>query len=282
MSIIETASVGTGYRQLKEELATGTPPPSRQPKVIPLEQLAVMTSVFQPRSVGDESASEKHISTLMMAIMNETGNVLDPVTCWWSGKRWILLDGHHRLKAHTKLRATNKGAKAIPVTIFSGSLQLAHLQSIKLNVKDKLPMSPEDKTTKAWHLVMLSESLSKREIANVCKVGTNTISRMRAKRSELIEQFGDEWLKQIDDMSWKEILSFGVQRDYDEEWQEHMVADWTRRLQKTFGNKPQTQPELFARALEGYSPELYKQLAEWLRRDFEDEHDSDDDGDSDY
>lgn len=275
MSILEATSIGSGYRQLEEELATGTPPPAIQRKVIPLEQLEVMTSVFQPRSVGDDFASEKHTKTLMEAIMQETGNVLDPVTCWWSGRRWLVLDGHHRLAAYNKLRESNKGAKAIPVTVFLGSLQSAHLESIRLNSKDKLAMSRENKSTKAWHLVMLSVNLSKREIANVCKVGTNTVSRMRARRLELIEQFGEKWLEQIDDMSWKEVLNFGVQRDYDEEWQDRTVNDWTRRLQKTFGNTPQKQPELFARALEGYSPELYKGLAEWLRDDFGDEFDGD-------
>lgn len=267
----ETASFWSGYRQLEEELATGTVQPPKPlpafPKKIPIDQLEVVTSVFQPRAVGDELASERHIAGLMEAIMHETGNVLDPVTVWWSGKRWLILDGHHRLQAHNKLRAKGKGAGVIPVTIFKGTLQDAHLESIRLNAKDKLAMGKEDKLTKAWHIVMLNSSLSVREIATVCKVGKSSVGRMNNKRVELIEKHEGEWLDIVDGLAWREVVNLSIEREIDDEWEERQAIEWAKRLNKTFGNKPQNQPQLFAKAIEIYSPHLYEQLVEWLGRE---------------
>lgn len=276
----ETASFWSGYQQLEEELATGTAQPPKplsvSPKQLPLDQLEVMTSVFQPRAIGDELASERHISVLMEAIMHEQGNVLDPLVVWWSGKRWLILDGHHRLEAHNKLRVQDKGPRAIPVIVYLGSLHQAHIESIRLNAKDKLAMGSDDKATKAWHLVMLNSEMSVRDIATACKVGKSSVSRMNTKRKELIEKYGDDWLEEVDGLTWKQVINLDNQRDIDEEWEDRQVIEWARRLNKTFGSKPQNQPVIFARALERYSPHLYRGLAEWLRHDFSDEFDDGD------
>lgn len=278
----ETASFQAGYRQLEEELATGTAfPPSplaHRPKRLPLPAIEVMTAVFQPRAIGDELASERHIQALMEAIMIAKNHELEPVDIWWSGMRWLVLDGHHRVEAHNRLQAQGKGARVIPVTVFRGSLQEAHLESIRLNAKDKLAMGKEDKLTKAWHIVTIDNEMTVREIGSTCKVGKSSVSRMKAKREELVQQYGDQWLDEVDGLTWGEVLSIGVKRDHDEEWEDRQVITWAKGLQKTFGNKPQRQPELFARALERYSPHLYKGLAEWLRHDFSDEFDDVDSG----
>ncbi|SFJ88166.1 hypothetical protein [Methylophaga sulfidovorans] len=281
----ETASFQDGYRQLEEELATGTAFPPKplphRPNRYPVSRLEFMTSVFQPRAIGDEFASERHIQALMEAIMHEKNHELDPVVIWWSGKRFLVLDGHHRVEAHNRLQAQGKGTGVIPVLTFRGSLREAHLESIRLNAKDKLAMGKEDKLTKAWHIVTIDNEMTVREIGSICKVGKSSVSRMKAKREELVQKYGEQWLDEVDGLTWKEVLSIGVKRDHDEEWEDRQVITWAKGLQKTFGNKPQRQPELFARALEKYSPHLYKGLAEWLRHDFRDEFD-DVDGDSDF
>jgi hypothetical protein len=269
---IETATFWTGYQQLETELATGTPhPPSpspASPKLLPVGRIEMMPSVFQPRVVGDELATDRHLASLMDAIMQEVGNVLDPVVVWWSGKRWLIIDGHHRLQAHTKLLSKKKGARTIPVNVFRGTLSQAHDESIRLNAKDKLAMAKEDKATKAWHIVVLNQEASIRKIASLCKVGKSSVGRMTKKRNDLIAMYDDEWLSMVDGMTWTEVLNFGVERDIDEEWEDRQVLEWAKRLNKTFGSKPQNQPELFARALERYSPHLLDGLAEYLRDDF--------------
>lgn len=264
----ETASFQAGYCQLEEELATGTAFPPKplphRPTRYPVSRLEFMTSVFQPRAIGDEFASGRHIEALMDAIMHEKNHELDPVVIWWSGKRWLVLDGHHRVEAHNRLQAKNKGASVIPVLTFRGSLREAHLESIRLNAKDKLAMGKEDKLTKAWHIVTIDNEMTVREIGSICKVGKSSVSRMKAKREELVQQYGEQWLDEVDGLTWKEILNIGVTREYDEEKGERQAEEWAKRLGRTFGNKLQKQPQTFFRAIEIHSPKLAKDLQDWL------------------
>lgn len=275
MSNQETASFWEGYRQLEEELASGTVQPRKpftaSPTRIPLEQLEVMLSVFQPRVVGDTYATESHIGALMTAMMNETGNVLDPVLIWWSGKRWLILDGHHRLEAYKRLREQGKGAKVIPVTAFKGTLHQAHLKTIELNAKDRLSMDSDDKMTKAWHLVMLDKDMSVRQISSICKVGKSSISRMNTERNKLIEEYRDEWRQQVDGLTWKQVMSRDTVRDFNEEAQDRMKAEWSYRFRKTFGKKPSTQPEIFTEAMLDWSPTTCREVCFHLIAHFKDD-----------
>lgn len=285
MSEQETASFSAGYRQLEEELANGTPQPltasPRGPvrKMMPLDKIDQMTSVFQPRVEGDDYASERHIETLMNAIMQEREHQLDPVTVWWSGKRWLVIDGHHRLNAHSRLRDKGKGPQCISVKTFRGTLLAAIEESTRLNSKDKLAISKDDKQTRAWQLVTMDGNLSVRRIATVCKVGKTSVSRMRAKQRELINDYGDDWLGAVEGMTWREVINIGVERDFNEEKQERIVKDWTKRLRKSFGRQATKQPELFDKALEAYSPRLHKDLARWLWRHYREEFEEEDDND---
>lgn len=264
----ETASFQAGYRQLEEELATGTPFPSKplphRPTRYPVNRLEFMTSVFQARAIGDEIASGRHIEALMEAIMHEKHHELDPVVIWWSGKRWLVLDGHHRVEAHNRLQAQGKGTGVIPVLTFRGSLHDAHCESVRLNKKDKLPMSKEDKTNKAWHFVTISGGMTVREIGDICGISKSSVGRMKAKREELVQQHGDHWLDEVDRLTWKEVLSIGVERDHHEDFIDRRALDGANRLRKTFGNKLCGQPELVFRMIEIYSPQLAKDLQEWL------------------
>lgn len=177
MSELETASIFDGLRQLEEELSNARPHP-KTPRKLTLDDLEVIPSVFQPRVVGDRLASYRHIESLMNSIMTETGNTLDPVTVWWSGHRWLVIDGHHRLDAHIELRTKGKGPKSIPVAVFKGTLHQAHDEAIMRNSKDKLSMSRDDKYTKAWQVVMMHPERSCRQIASLCKVGKTTVALM--------------------------------------------------------------------------------------------------------
>lgn len=272
MSNLETASFQVAYQLLQGELANGTPSPTVVRKTLPLSELEVVTSVLQPRSIGDMASSEAHIRTLMDAAMNEHKNLLDPLCIWWSGQRWLIVDGHHRLEAYRRLQSNGKGASVVPVEVFVGTLKQAIIEATKRNAKDKLPMTKDDKSNRAWQLVMIGSEFSKREIAKVCAVATSTVGRMRAKLEEIKAEYPETWSEEIDGLTWREVQSLDDIREYDDGWQEQQAKEWAKRLAKTFGNKPATQPQLFARALELYSPHLMEGLTEWLSRD----HDNDD------
>lgn len=279
MSEQETATFETGYRQLEVELANGTPAPVTRPKSLSLERIHLLEAVFQPRGGGKMGESEDHIRTLMEAAMHEPKNVLDPITVWWSGSRWLVLDGHHRLKAYRRLRSKKKGRKSIPVSAFAGHWSKAVLESNRLNAKDKLPMSKDDKLDRAWQLVILENQFSKREIAETCRVGRNTVSRMRKVLKDYQDQYPETWREVAFGDSWKEALRGDKVPEWSDEKEQKLVEQTAFRLAKTFGKQPAKQPDIFFRGLQLYSEALAAEAVRYFREsdcerlpDFDDEY----------
>ncbi|ATG49286.1 hypothetical protein CEW89_17910 [Celeribacter ethanolicus] len=66
------------------------------PTALPLSKLKVAPAVFQPR----EFFSERHVKALATAIKAQGGQPLEPLTVWYSGRDWYVIDGHHRLEAY--------------------------------------------------------------------------------------------------------------------------------------------------------------------------------------
>jgi hypothetical protein len=277
MSNQETASTLSGYRQLEEERNIGTTQPLKpllsSPKKLLLKQIEQMPSVFQPRIVGDTLATEKHIGTLMNAAMNETGNELDAVHVWWSGKRWLLLDGHHRIEAYTRLQAKGKKISAIPVQAVKGTLRDAQDVANGLNRKDKLPVSTEDKANSAWRYVFLGDTRSCRALASITGASRSNIHTMFKKRTELVEKYGDDWQEQVDGMTWLEVKTLDRESEAYEDWEDRRVNDIARKLYRAFGPSLYNQPELLAKGIERLSPHLYRGLVEWLTPIDEDDSD---------
>lgn len=236
MSELETASVNAGYRQLEEELSNGIPQPST-PRKLPIDTLEIVPSVFQPRVIGNRVASLRHRRSLMNKCMVESGNVLDSILIWWSGRRWLVIDGHHRLDTYLDLRAKGKGPKSIPVVVFKGALEEAHIESIQRNVKDKLPIDQGDKYTKAWHLVLLYPHYSCRKVASICKIGKSTVGEMFKKRRELISEHGDKWLEVVEGRTWAMVNRLSQEpQEFDEERLEKEQQKFAMYIHKGYPN----------------------------------------------
>ena len=266
MSNKEALSFDEGYTQLKKELASGTVLPAVKPTTLDLKSIRMAHSVFQPRDFDEGVSSDEHVRTLLNALIHESNNTLDPITVWWSGKHWRVIDGHHRVKAYAALEVEKKLKPRIPVVIFEGTPLEAIFEATRLNSKDKLAMSVEDKVNRAWKLVLIGSEFSKKLIARTCSIGTSTVGRMRSKLVVIREDEPEDWLEVAGDMTWKEAQRYGeAPRDYDEEWQDKRVLVIRKRLDKAFGKTLVRQPELFARAIEAYSPKLYGDLEEYLR-----------------
>lgn len=266
MSDNETVSFEEGYRRLEAELAGDTPAPKEHPTESKLSEIRLAHSVFQPRGFEDTASSEEHVRTLMEAALSESGNQLDPVTVWWSGSCWRVIDGHHRFKAYQRLKREKRVTPMIPVDVFEGTLMEAVIESTKLNSKDKLPMSRDDKVNRAWRMVIIGGDFSKKIISDACKVGIATVGRMRKQLNVIREAEPDEWSEVVSEMTWKEAQRYGqAERVIDDEWHERLAREWSRRLGKTFGKKPTSQPEIMWRALELYSPQMVEAIQEHLR-----------------
>lgn len=228
-----------------------------QPTELPLNAIATVAVLFQPRDVDAAwLATDSHVKALTEAVKNKGADVFDPLTVWWSGKQWYLIDGHHRLMALRKAKAEHPKLKfdAVRVTVFTGNLHEAIAQSAALNAKDKLAMRKEDKLERAWKLVCLDEA-TKSQIQDATTISEGTVATMRRRRKELAER-GDDPL----DWSWLDAKSDKPPAAPDDDWVEAQARNWVRRLAKAFHTKLIDQPEIAARALELYSDRLPLEL----------------------
>lgn len=272
----ETVTFQEVFEQLENEQSQAKEVPEIG-SWLPLESVHQALELFQPRDLGTDTGSkEQHIRTLMDAIYSESGNRLDPVVVWWSGLRWFVLDGHHRLEAYKRVNDHGRvKINQIPVKIFEGDLVAAMSEATRLNSKDKLAMTKDDKYNRAWLFVAMDRGLSKREISKICKIGSATVARMRSKLKEIQELHHNDWLGVCTEMKWYEARNYPHRdRVIDDEWTQRQAKEWAERLARTFGKKPCSQPEIFADALEMYSKRLFDALVDYLKDcDFEENPD---------
>jgi hypothetical protein len=258
-----------GLGLLLEEQKVNSKPTHENPKALPLNKIRMAHSVFQPRQFenGTMGNSEDHIRNLMDAIRNEPSNTLDPITVWWSGEEWRVIDGHHRTLAYSRVVKANPKLKGlmIPVIVYKGTLWEALAEATRLNSKDKLPMNKSDKYNRAWKLTVL-EQYSKNSLAMICKVSTTTISRMRNVYSEMQKKTPQQCKKYSLGLTWEEAQKYGQEdRVIDDEWERKMALEWSKRLGRAFGTKAATQPNIFAKAIGLYSENLENNLMEWYK-----------------
>jgi hypothetical protein len=248
---MEKMSFADTFRTLQTE-AGRYPQPSPEPSRLPLGALRVAEPLFQPRDIEAAFlATDSHVKVLIDAVKENGEKAFEPLTVWWSGAGWYVIDGHHRLMAFRQ----HKGIEAVPVTAFVGSINDAIRQSVALNSRDKLPMRKEDKLERAWKLVCLDGGLTKGDIHSATTISERTVTTMRHKRKDLIAR-GEEPL----DWLWREAKNDERQINPDDNWAEEMAQDWARRFGKTFDKKLIEQPAIAARALELYSERLPLEL----------------------
>lgn len=273
MSEKQTVSFEQGLSMLKVEQELNPKSPQENPKVILLKHIRTAHSVFQPRQFEDGlmASSEEHVRGLLEAIHNESNHLLDPITVWWSGKSWYVIDGHHRLLAYSRYEAQGKHSPVrVPVVIFRGSVYEAIAESIRLNSRDKLPMSKSDKSNRAWKLVVL-EKTSKQIISRICGIGTSTVGRMRNVLTQYKTDYPTNHQTIALSKSWEEAYRSNLgERVIDDTWIRRQAQEWAKRLGRAFGKKASAQPNIFAMAIEIYSEKLKEELLEEWRYDLED------------
>src|SRR5215469_13663995 len=87
---------GETYDDLAK-LAAKTKPLAAPPKALPLSEIRVARQVFQWRLKGRETfQKEQHILDMARAL-HDPGRSLPPLLVYLIGKRFYVLDGHHRL-----------------------------------------------------------------------------------------------------------------------------------------------------------------------------------------
>jgi hypothetical protein len=278
------------HRRVTAEAAQrdASPAPAKTPRKLPLKAIHVEELVFQQR--GEDrtifSSSRRHVDNLADFLKANPKAELDPLTIWWSGARWIVIDGHHRLKAYQQVQgeeAAHRVVKALPVEAFTGTLNAAILRSAEGNTKDKLPMTFEEKADCAWRMVCLpraddgSEAFTKSQIAKSAGVSERTVASMRKVRKELAQKIaaGEFWgvsddfsertpAPELGTLCWGRAQAMnegeGDANDKNDEWCMAEARRWAEKLARTLGKKPVEQPGLMALALLAISPVMVKHM----------------------
>lgn len=224
-----------------------------------LKDIKSLPSVFQHRT-NNLAASESHIRELVKCLTRHPEQPFSPLVVYWIGDSWCVIDGHHRLEAYQ----TMKFKAAIPVTVFSGSLDAAILLSLSSNAKDKLAMSAQEKSNAAWRLVISTEN-SRSMIAKGAGVSERTVSYMKAVMKRLSEQHPE---KALDDLSWIDAMKLDQGKSTDThtgsaDWVETEAQELASRFAKQFGRRLSQNYEVTMRALEIYDNRIPSAIADF-------------------
>jgi hypothetical protein len=198
---------------------------------------------------------------------------MDPMKIWWTGARWVLLDGHHRHEAYTRYVELHQKAKsalkvAVEVTeadTVEDAVKVANAE----NRKARLNTTQVDKLGYAWRLVTSDLGWSIRTIEQSSGASKSTVNRMRRTMKSLTEKgypserlAGLDWdtvqdLKKRRDMD----TSGGAVLDYDaDDALLTQGAEWARRLGKEFGSKLHQAPDIAAAMLLSYGRETTSRI----------------------
>ena len=234
-------------------------------KLLP-SQIEIRPELFQPRefSFGLRKTDPDHVKKLKRAL--SVKGELDPIIVIKLGKKWVCVDGHHRLEAYK----ADGWTKPIVCEWFGGSVREAVDESVIRNEKDHLNVSQSDRLEAAWKRVLLGWG-SKAQIVNICGVGDGTVAQMRrvATRGRELSKLGDVMRNNLGvplmETSWSQakLAYLGVeQKEISEELRAERLA---RRMRARLTNLLSRDPKITARALQLYDPELPKGITEAWR-----------------
>ncbi|MBG1230892.1 hypothetical protein [Aestuariivirga litoralis] len=272
---VETPTFAQGYARLLTERNEGRPQPEA-PTMMKRGEYHFATSVFQPRTFeGTEDESIEHRDELYEALLR--GDKFPPLVLWWSGQRFYIIDGHHRAMAIADLARDFEAGKlkasepptvlreGTAVEVFVGALPEAMAAAVAFNSRNKLAMSKDDKTERAWKLVTLEDAaLSKAKIAAAAGVSERTVANMRERLKEFGNDYPDTDPKSL---TWRDVKEGKVMPAKGDDWRDKQGKAWGKKLGRVFGKKPAEMPDVFLLAIHYYSTRLYSRMAEEFERE---------------
>jgi hypothetical protein len=253
---------------IEAERAGGHPPPNASLKKLPLRDIHEEPLVFQLRQDGPTGSlpkSEAHVRALGRAISTAKGQLPgDRIAVWWSGSRWIVVDGHHRLDAYRRwARSGGKRYDAVRLDVEAvpGNLNDALKRTASENSKARLQMTKAERLGRAWLLVIRGAEGSVRHLAGITGASKSTVGNMYPVRDtlrargmtdhDMMERGWEACYRAFDGPGG--LAAGGEPGDA-------TVAAWSDRIRKHFGAFANKHPELFARALADYSREMVVEM----------------------
>jgi hypothetical protein len=233
---------------------------SDRPKHLRLADIHVAEEAFQWRG-EDMARRDEHARELARALTDHE-KPLPSLLVTPLGSKFYVIDGHHRLVAYHSVG----WKRPVPVTYFEGDLKAARRRALQCNVRDKLPMLPQEKAEAAWRLVVEdlegSEGTpygagtvwSKQDIADATTVAPSTISNMRRIAREYPDARHGTW-KDARQRDW------GDREKPDEDWKEAKARKMAEQMVKNVGPWFKD-ADITAMALQMVSPDLPQRLIE--------------------
>lgn len=258
---LETQRSDAAYADLAR--AYTKPKTADKRKSVPISELVVAEKVFQWRGLhSDIQAEERQMGELIRIL--GLGRQLEPILVLTIGKKVYVVDGHHRLAAYATV-----GRKAIPVEHFNGGLEAAWHRSLDANIRDKLPMTRQDKYEAAFtlvkHKVARDQDTSCEEIAVRAGVGPRVVYKMQSEfRNALVDDKDASklrWTQMLQNMGERAALGRGGDDDPRDEWARRL-AD---QIMAKVGTNLTANPDITAMALRMISEQLPRALIEeWM------------------
>ena len=243
------------------KLAGEPKPPKTLKSRVEISELVVAEKVFQWRGEhSDLHAEERHMRELMRVL--QLGRDLEPVDVVQLADQLYLVEGHHRLAAYAAL-----GMSTVPVKPFTGALEAAWLKSLDANVRDKLPLTREDKHDAAFtlvkHRVQRELGMTWAEIAERAGVSERVVYKMRRTLADALAKGRKEAL----DWSWREALGKAREEtiDYDpgtEDFRNEQARKMADQIMAKVSINLTANPDITAIALRMISEELPRALLE--------------------
>lgn len=268
-----TNSRSLSFEKLTCEHKDGLPAPKKFPKALPLDELTTERGAFQMR----EEENDRWVADLHKHLCKGTGP-LDPLLIWWTGRRWVVMDGHHRLEAYRKHAEGKVKYRKIPVKASQAvDPTEAMIEANQENAKDKLNTTPEDKSRQAWFFVIEGIGGSVREVAKATGTSKSTVGRMREAKTKLQARgfskdrlMGLPWSVASELAKDKPVFD-GVSM-MSEDSQLHAEGErWAKRLRVEFAGKLNDAPDVAALMLLAYGRETTKRILKsrflWSLRD---------------
>lgn len=235
-----------------------------RPKLLPLSDIHVADEVFQWRNRNRNIAPSIRHQMELIRVLKTIKKPLDAVVVTPIGNKFYLLEGHHRLEAY-------KAAgwrKLIPVRHFEGSVREARDEALRLNIKDKLPLSREEKFDAAFRMVKQGDktyerikditTVSVRTLATMAKVLREdpTAAKMKSWRSAWWSYFRQQERATEDD-----------EKEGNVDWRDRKAQKLAKQLVKNVGPGFVRDVDITARALEIVDESLPTALVyEWVEQ----------------
>lgn len=228
---------------------------AERPDVISPTKLTLASDVFQWRKFTSSLEAEEYHLKELVRVLQSSEKPLDPILVTVVGDSFFVVDGHHRTLAYHLA----KWSSPVPVVYFEGSVAEARLEGLKLNSKNKLPMTRDDKFEAAWTLVKEGRKYSKSDIADMTSVSERTIGTMRATLKEHPETEKELWSR-----AKRHHLESSDDFDHDD-WVDQAAQKMAEQIMKNVGPNLTKRPDVLALALQKINEKIPRELIyEWL------------------